>query len=276
MILAGLCVVCLSGCGRSKAVTEEQLRLRSQGMEQALAGEYDAAVASYDEALALSDMRAGSLELDIAAYKASALYHQGKSQEAVDTCTAILDLKKSAEIYLTRGLLYREMGDTEAAKEDFSRALERTSSKDKLMLGRLSYYMEDYAKAKEYLEAVTAEGNNEGLYWQAELYHQMGNEDYAVTLYQNYLQGEVAYVTAYARVVSWQIRQGEYDDALKTISAGLEKTDAVNRQQLLAYEIAIYEQKGDFETAKLKMESYLESYPDDEEAAREWIFLKTR
>lgn len=276
MVLAGLCVICLSGCGKSKATEEEQLKLRSQGMEQALAGEYEAAVASYNKALELSDMQVGSLEMDIAAYKASALYHQGNIEEAVNTCTAILDLKKSTEIYLTRGLLYREMGDTEASKADFAQAAERTSSKDKLMLGRLSYYMEDYAKAKEYLEAVTAEGNQEGLYWQAELYRQMGNEDYAATLYQSYLQGEAEHTDAYAKVASWQIRQEEYDAALETIRSGLEKENTENRQQLLACEIAIYEQKGDFETAKLKMEDYLESYPDDEEAAREWVFLKTR
>ena len=51
--LIGLCVLCLGGCGKSKEVEEEQLKLRNQGMEQAKAGEYEEAIASYDKALAL-------------------------------------------------------------------------------------------------------------------------------------------------------------------------------------------------------------------------------
>jgi hypothetical protein len=41
-------------------------------------------------------------------------------------------------------------------------------------------------------------------------------------------------------------------------------------------EIAVYEQKGDFAAAKEKMEVFLQSYPDDEDAAREYEFLKSR
>lgn len=276
IILTVLCVSVLGGCGESQEVTEKQLALRSQGMEHALAGEYDEAVAAYDEALDLAGMRVSSLELDIASYKAAALYRAGKLSEAIDTCSAVLDLKKSAEMYLTRGMLYREAGDTEAAKADFAAVAERTSSKDQIMLGRLSYYMEDYAKAKEYLEAASKAGNTEADYWQAELYWQMGNVDYAVTLYQNYLQGEVTHQEAYAKVANYQIGQGDYEGALETIQSGIAMGDGGSIQTLLAAEIAVYEHEGDFETARIKMESYLESYPNDEEAAREYEFLRSR
>ena len=57
-IMAGLCILCLSGCGKSREVEEQQLALRAQGMQQALEGDYDAAIASYEEALQLADMRA--------------------------------------------------------------------------------------------------------------------------------------------------------------------------------------------------------------------------
>jgi len=277
MILIGLCPLLLTGCGKSKEVTEQQMTLRSQGMEQALSGDYEGAVSSYDQALQLANMRVGELELDIAAYKASALYHQGKTQEAIDMCSAILDLKKSAELYLTRGLLYRALEDQAAANEDFAAAIELTSQKDLVMLGRLSYYMEDYSKAKEYLEAADDAGDQEAIYWQAELYWQMGNEDYAVTLYQSYLtQESPQHQSAYAKVASYQMKQKDYDAALSTLEAGIALGDGGSLQELLANEIAVYEQKGDFETARLKMESFLESYPNDEEAAREYIFLQSR
>ncbi|HBN56671.1 MAG TPA: hypothetical protein DD414_07830, partial [Lachnospiraceae bacterium] len=118
-VLMGLCLACLTGCGKSKETEEKQMALRSQGMEQALAGEYEEAIDSYDRALALADMRVGALELDIAAYKASAQYHAGETSQAIDTCSAILDLKKSAEIYMTRGILYRESGNAQVANNDF-------------------------------------------------------------------------------------------------------------------------------------------------------------
>lgn len=276
-VTAGLCVLLLTGCGTGKEVKEQQMALRSQGMSQALAGDYAAAAESYDEALRLAGMRAGELELDIAAYKASALYHQGKLPEAIDMCSAVLDLKKSAEMYLTRGLIYREAGEQELASADFESAIEMTSSKDQVMLGRLSFYKEDYSKAKEYLEAASEAGNQEAIYWQAELYWEMGNEDYAVTLYESYLAGEdPQHQSAYARVASYQMKQGDYDKALEVLESGIAIGDSGYLHDLLANEIAVYEQKGDFETAKLKMESFLEQYPDDAKAAREYEFLRSR
>ena len=185
-----LCMGFLIGCGTDKKTEEQQLALRTQGMEQAREGSYEDAIASYNEALELADMHAGSLELDIAAYKASAQYYAGNTEDAIATCSAILDLKESAEIYTTRGLLYREVGNAEAAKADFTKAMSLTSKKNKVMLGRLSYYMEDDTNAKTYLEAASKEGNPEGIYWQAELYREMGNPEYAITLYQSYLDGE--------------------------------------------------------------------------------------
>ncbi len=276
-IMAGICILSLSGCGKSQEVEDQQLALREQGMQQALEGDYEAAIASYDEALQLADMRAGSLELDIAAYKASAQYHAGDIQKAIETCSAILDLKESAEIYLTRGLMYREAGNVQAANADFSAAAGLTSKKDLVMQGRLSYYMEDYANAKTYLENAAKAGNREAVYWEAELYWQMGNTDYAITLYQSYLEGESPeHQSAYARVASWQIKQKDYDGALATLQKGISKGEDGSLKELLGNEIAVYEQKGDFETAKLKMESYLEQYPEDEAAQREYVFLRTR
>ena len=272
----GVCLFCLCGCGKSKEIVEQQMSLRSQGMEQARAGDYEAAVASYDKALELADMRVGALEMDIAAYKASALYWGEKPEEAIKTFSTILDLKKSAEIYLARGLLYRETGNSEAAKTDFSAAMEMTPEKDKVMRGRLSYYMEDYSKAKEYFESAYEAGSKEALYWQAELYWQMKNEDYAITLYQSYLQEEPEHQSAYEKVASYQIGQGNYEEALATLEAGIALGDKGNLQKLLADEIAVYEYKGDFATARSKMESYLKSYPDDEKAAREYEFLRSR
>lgn len=47
-------------------------------------------------------------------------------------------------------------------------------------------------------------------------------------------------------------------------------------QQLLFNEVVAYERFGDFKKAREKMERYVEEYPDDPEALREYEFLKTR
>ena len=80
----------------------------------------------------------------------------------------------------------------------------------------------------------------------------------------------------HSKVAGWHMGRGEYDEALAIVDAGIAKGNDGNLQNLLGYEIAIYEQKGDFATAKVKMESYIEQYPEDKEAAREYEFLKTR
>lgn len=86
VMAAMFCMILMAGCGNSKAVQEQQMTLRSQGMEQAKEGDYEAAVASYDEALGLSDMYVGNLEMDIAAYKASALYAEENTEDAIAVC----------------------------------------------------------------------------------------------------------------------------------------------------------------------------------------------
>lgn len=276
MIILALCSVQLVGCGKSQETEEQQLKLRSEGMQQALEGDYEAAINSYQEALELSGMSVGSLERDIVAYKASALYYLGETTKAIDCCSAILDMKESAEIYLTRGLIYREMGDTTSAKADFAKAMELTSSKDKIMLGRLSYYMEDYTSAKKYLESAYKDGNVEALYWQGELYWDMGNREYAVSLYKTYMAGDAQEQKVYDRVAGYQMEQGDYAAALEIIKEGIAKGNAGSLQGLLAKQIAIYEYQGDFASAKQKMEKYVEAYPEDENALREYEFLKSR
>lgn len=65
------------------------------------------------------------------------------------------------------------------------------------------------SNAKTYLEVASKEGNPEGIYWQAELYREMGNTDYAITLYQSYLDGEeVTHQEAYERVAAYQLAPG--------------------------------------------------------------------
>ena len=52
--------------------------------------------------------------------------------------------------------------------------------------------------------------------------------------------------------------------------------NVTNQQELLSNQIIAYEYSGDFESAKKTMQAYIKEYKSDEEAVREYTFLKTR
>lgn len=68
----------------------------------------------------------------------------------------------------------------------------------------------------------------------------------------------------------------DYEAALTAFQEGMKVENCPCMQSLRFNEIVAYEYLGEFEKAKVLMESYLLTYPDDEEAKREQEFLKTR
>ena len=70
--------------------------------------------------------------------------------------------------------------------------------------------------------------------------------------------------------------EGNYDSALGNISSGITIASDDEMQSLLFNEIVAYEKKLDFSTAQEKAVSYVGMYPEDEEAAKELDFLKSR
>ena len=69
---------------------------------------------------------------------------------------------------------------------------------------------------------------------------------------------------------------GDYDAALNNISKGIAENKADVTESLLFNEIVIYERMLDFDTAKQKMQAFVEKYPENAEARRENLFLASR
>ena len=107
------------------------------------------------------------------------------------------------------------------------------------------------------------------------VYDALGDFAYAKTMYEAYLEQESADGSIYNLIASSEMASGNYEDALATVQRGLANASS-GRQELYRNEIIAYEYLGDFASAKAKMEEYLEMYPQDEEAAREAVFLRTR
>ena len=273
LLILAICL-CLSGCGNSEEVSEKQQALKQEGMELQSAGDYSGAIAKYEEALRLSNMVIGEEEIDLAYYKASAQYHSGDLAGAIDTYSAVIELKKDIDGYLGRGLLYVTAKDAEKAEADLNKALKETS--DPLIKGIIYNVVADTEKAKACFEEAKKEGNADASFYLAGIYEKAGDANYAMILLEEYIASGKASAEGYLSVARRYMDAESYGDALETIQAGIALGESGVLKSLMQEEIACYERLGNFETAREKAEGYLEKYPDDEVIKHEYEFLKSR
>ena len=98
LLLAACC--CLAGCGNQENKSELKQQLKQEGMELQAAGDYLGAIEKYQEAMELANMKVGKEEIDLAYYKASALYRSGDLKGAIDTYSAVLALKEDVGAFI--------------------------------------------------------------------------------------------------------------------------------------------------------------------------------
>lgn len=271
-----LLAVCLfaAGCGLSADISEKQQTLKQEGMELQSTGDYSGAIAKYEEALQLSNMKVGKEEIDLAYYKASAQYQSGDLAGAIDTYSAVIALKKDINGYLGRGMLYVAAKDAEKAEADLNEALQETD--DPLIKGIIYNVVNDTEKAKECFEEAKKAGNAESAFYLAGIYEKAGDENYAMILLEEYIASGKASAEGYLSVGRHYMEDGAYEDALKTLQTGISQGESGVLKNLMQEEIACYEKLGDFAGAREKAEDYLEKYPDDGFIKNEYEFLKSR
>ena len=141
--------------------------------------------------------------------------------------------------------------------------------------------MGDYEKAKEQLLQAVAIEQKEGEDDKAELYlaqtaEQLGDEQTATQYYKAYAENHADDSVVLEELENMAMEKGDYADACDYYRKGLQTTKPSNEQLLRRGEIAALEQMYEFEQAKDKMAQYVLDYPEDEQAAREYLFLKTR
>ncbi len=107
-------------------------------------------------------------------------------------------------------------------------------------------------------------------------YEALGDDGYAMTLYEEYLRADSSAGRVYEQLAMCRINKGDYEGALDTIESGLSLGGGQSQQGMMFERIVAYERLYDFASAKKYMEEYLELYPDDEVARRESVFLSSR
>ena len=291
---------------------DERLISRGEGLAYMGKTMYAEAAQAFETALAGSDGRIGDMDFDINYYLATAYYKQGDRERAIAVYDAIAALRKEEkDAYYLRGVLYAELGNLDQAKEDFDRTIALDPADyDRLIeiysvldangyketgqeylqtamdagtkgmtnyeKGRICYYLEDYENARTYLEKARDERGYEAVLFLGKTYETLGDNNYAISVYNTYLDSGEANPQVLNQLGLCKMQTGDYAGALTAFQTAMKIEDNGMMQILKMNEIIAYERLCDYKKAAVLMESYLKTYPDDEEAKREYIFLQTR
>ena len=281
LFLISLLLLCATaGCGgRSRKDLENELAYRQLGINKMDEGNYGEAVQIFQKALDLSMATVGELEIDICYYKAAAQYKDGDISGALTTCTALINYdKKNTDALYLRGTLYLEQRDQEAAMADFENAL-NTDKDNRALYNKIGERLSQAGLSEEAEEIW-----NRGLSLKGESAADYREKGYACLLLGQYDSAKTYLDKANERkdteaafyLGKLYEAQGDMAKALVYFQEALAQEEPAHEKELRRSEIAALEHTLDFAQAREKMELYLEDYPNDEEAVREYEFLKSR
>lgn len=309
VILLGTGMV--TGCGSDKA--ETKATYRQMGIEYMEQGNYTGAIEAFDMALSQSVGTVSADELDITYYKAAAQYAGGDTEAAMATYHAIIDFDKEAyEAYYLRGCLYCKQGDTEAAKSDFANAVKYNGNDYSLYIniyenlialgeeedakaylnkaltlkgsevsnyeyrGQIYYLLAEYDSAITELKTALDAGSTYANLYLAKVYDDMGEESTAEEYLKTYIALSPSDALALNELGELMLGKEMYAEAVLYLEQGLACEVIPNRGALMHNLIVAYEFNGNFDKAWELVQDYVTLFPEDEEAQREYIFLKNR
>ena len=290
----------------------KMLAYRLQGIAYMESSFYDEAIAAFKTALSASKGTVNDLEFDINYYLAEANYNLENYEDSIASYNAILELRsKETQAYYLRGVCLLKTGKVEQAEEDFVKAMSLDKTNYTLLLniynslkengnadigkgyieqtltlndktltdydkGRMYYALEDFENARNSLELSRKLGTEKVYLLLGQTYEALGDNNYAITVYEEYLAIQTDSISVMNQLALCEMKQSDYQTALTNIEKAMNIENNPYLQILKFNEIVCYEYLNDFDKAAVLMESYLESYPDDEDAKREYTFLSTR
>ena len=310
MLIAVMTLFLCTGCSNERE--EEQLEQRLKGITLMENGKYEEALEAFQSALDLSLGEVNEEELDICFYKAEAQYMMGDLESAMATYTAIIDYNENAKAYFLRGNLYYSLGDEENALKDYAVAIEKekkdyelyigvyealsahgkdkeaqdylnqaleisgNSAYDKMQKGRINFLLGEQQTAISLLEEAIKGKEVDAYYYLAEIYSLLGDDKQSQENLNAYMESGKADSYSLFNIANDQLGKGNYDMAIECLNTALQLESVPNKQIIMKTLVIAYEQNLDFASAKELMAEYVENYPDDEEAKREFTFLETR
>lgn len=286
--------------------------LRGAGICKLRLGNYQEAIDLFTRALD-NEKISKSMTKELLEYRASAELKNNQNDSAMADCqTLSMNYDMDGDAYYLTGCVALSMNSYDEASSNFTNAYNSDSTydmalqiyeaylqydmeadgssyletalsaspksaEDYLSRGKIYYYMEDYENAKTELTKAVDQNNTEAMILLGMVYLAQKDTSNARTLYQQYVQTSAdAPAKGYNGLALCDIADGSYDSALSNIQSGLADASTEELKDLMYNEVVVYEKKLDFSTAYTKIQEYTELFPDDEDAAREQIFLASR
>lgn len=290
----------------------QQLAYRQEGIAYYEQGDYEKALECFDNALGDSLGSIDDTEMDICFYKARTQYELGDSEGALQTYHAVIEYNESPKAYFLRGNLYYSMGEEAKALADYDKAVENETADydlyiaiyeilaskdkvekgqeilnkalelkgdkaaDKVKKGRIHFLLEEHEKAVTLLEEA-AKAEAEGYYYLFLVYDSLENSEKALENLNTYMEKETN-LDSYKlyEMGTSLLNKSMYESAAECYNKALELEKVPNKQEIMKNLVVTYEKSKNFTSAKEVMKQYIEEYPEDEEALREYTFLETR
>lgn len=289
-----------------------ELAYRGQGLAYMGLGNYAEAESAFLKSIEYAENKLTELEYDTNYYLASAYMKQGKYAQAEEIYSAILALeKKETDAYYLRACALLRQNRYEEAVKDFEKAFslepdnlelvtdayvemkeagfseegkayvqDFMQKKDKSLKdgekGTIYYYLEDYENARIYLDSFVNGNDPELSLILGQTYEKLGDMNYAVVVYQTYLNANAPHAALYNSLGVCLMNQQKYSEALEAFENGIAMGNSDYQQELSFNLIVANEYLGNFSKAKTLMQEYLQLYPDDAKAKKENEFLSTR
>lgn len=310
VLLAAVTVFLCTGCGNEREEKQQEKRLK--GITLMESGKYEDALVAFQEALDLSLGEVNEEELDICFYKAEALYQLGDVEGAMATYSAIINFNENPKAYFLRGNLYYSLGDEENALKDYKAAIAQdkkdfelyigvyealsahgkekeaqdclnqaleingNSAYNKMQKGRINFLLGETDTAISLLEQAIKKKEVRAYYYLAEVYSLLGDEEKSQENLTAYMESGKADSYGLFNIANDQLGKGNFDLAIECLTTALSLEEVPNKQILMKSLVIAYENNLEFSKAKDLMVEYIDIYPEDEEAKREFTFLETR
>lgn len=286
---------------------------RGEGMAYLALGQYEDAVKSFNLALDAADGRMPETIRDIRLYRLQACLRGGLYNEVL-AAASVMDEedKTSAETAYYQGAASLAQGRQDEARTFFDQAVELapgdyelclqiyqlfeasslsavgdiylqkglaqepTTDEQRLQVGRIYRYLEQYDQAQRVIASAVDSGYAPAKELLGEIYLAQGDYAHARSTYEALLQQDSKSAGAYNGLALCDMADSNYDSALEKLQQGLDLGVEEGKQQLKFNELVCYEKKLDFTTALVKAELYVQLYPTDENGQREYTFLKNQ
>lgn len=285
---------------------------RGSGIVKLRTGDYQGAID--DLTNALNDEKTGKSDRkDLLEYRAAAELKAELYDQAMADCQTLAeDYSLNANDYYLTGCVALAMDSYDEASSNFSEAYgsdstyemaiqiyeaylgqdmeadgtryleaalktEAKTADDHCERGKVYYYMDDYENARTELTTAADKGSTEATLILGMVYMAQGDTSNARSFYQQYIDADGDDpAKGYNGLALCDISDGDYDSALQNISQGLGDATSDEMRDLLFNEIVVYEKKLDLSTALSKAQEYVQTFKDDDAAAKELTFLQSR